>query len=267
MRALRAWLQRRGLQFADAVDRVHLALPQVATMALWFVLPGATLGLGTWLFLLFAGYRLRSLWLTSCGWGYLALAVVFLSGGRLFGAQAAMGVTALSFALIWIVGPCHSALVAWGVWWAPRREREYVVVRTAMPATARPVMLVPVPPVALPQVAPPPEPAVVRAQQAVQRRRQARELLLDQPDLAQELRIGRPDLARSYDDGGLVDVNHVPVSALVEALEIPRPTAERVVIERELRNGFTSVDELVVYCGLTADRLAVIRTRIIFLPR
>ena len=34
--------------------------------------------------------------------------------------------------------------------------------------------------------------------------------------LARELRIGRPDLPRQYDDGGLVDVNNVPVGVLAE---------------------------------------------------
>jgi hypothetical protein len=32
--------------------------------------------------------------------------------------------------------------------------------------------------------------------------------------MAWELRIGRPDLPRVYDDGGLIDVNHVPPQVL-----------------------------------------------------
>ncbi|WP_460309016.1 hypothetical protein [Actinocorallia aurea] len=40
-------------------------------------------------------------------------------------------------------------------------------------------------------------------------RRQAREQARDLV-LARDLCIGRPDLPRYYDDGGLIDVNHVP---------------------------------------------------------
>ena len=40
--------------------------------------------------------------------------------------------------------------------------------------------------------------------------------------LAQELKIGRPDLPRDYDDGGLVDVNHVPAAILAARLGLAR---------------------------------------------
>ena len=49
-------------------------------------------------------------------------------------------------------------------------------------------------------------------------RREARRLQQDNPVLAQELKIGRPDLPRGYDDGGLVDVNHVPAAILASHL-------------------------------------------------
>ena len=50
----------------------------------------------------------------------------------------------------------------------------------------------------------------------------ARRLQQDNPVLAQELKIGRPDLPRGYDDGGLVDVNHVPAAILASHLGLTR---------------------------------------------
>src|SRR6266700_4115871 len=50
------------------------------------------------------------------------------------------------------------------------------------------------------------------------RRSQARQIARANRVLARELRIGRPDLPREYDDGGLVDVNHVPGDILTSCL-------------------------------------------------
>ncbi len=49
-------------------------------------------------------------------------------------------------------------------------------------------------------------------------RQQARELADSNPALARELGIGRPDIPHEYDDGGLVDVNHVPGGVLASSL-------------------------------------------------
>jgi hypothetical protein len=56
------------------------------------------------------------------------------------------------------------------------------------------------------------------AEERMRLRREARKLCQDNPVLAQELKIGRPDLPRDYDDGGLVDVNHVPAAILAARL-------------------------------------------------
>src|SRR5699024_9098088 len=60
-------------------------------------------------------------------------------------------------------------------------------------------------------------PAVSAQQQAVAAveygrhlRQEARKILHRDPMMARELRIGRPDLPRTYDDGGLVDLNTAP---------------------------------------------------------
>jgi len=108
--------------------------------------------------------------------------------------------------------------------------------------------------------------AVAEARARLRRRKKARQILASEPDLALELRIGRPDLSRDYDDGGLIDVNHVPVEVLVRELEIPEPDARRLVEQRETHGGFNHPEELVFYCDLTPERLNVISGRLVFVP-
>jgi hypothetical protein len=118
---------------------------------------------------------------------------------------------------------------------------------------------------------PPPrrvDPALEAAQWRYERRQEARQLQASRPALAAELRIGRPDLpGRQYDDGGLVDVNHVPAEWLVRGLDLTPPAAAEIVDVRIRRGGFASPEELVVYCdGLTMERLQMIRDRLLFVP-
>ncbi|WP_214371319.1 hypothetical protein [Pseudonocardia sp. H11422] len=54
------------------------------------------------------------------------------------------------------------------------------------------------------------DPAVAAVLAVRARREDARRLAASDPQMARELRIGRPDLPRSYDDGGLVDLNSAP---------------------------------------------------------
>ena len=60
--------------------------------------------------------------------------------------------------------------------------------------------------------------ALTTARARMRRRQQARQLAQDSPVLARELAIGRPDVPHDYDDGGLVDVNHVPEDVLASSL-------------------------------------------------
>ena len=121
---------------------------------------------------------------------------------------------------------------------------------------------------AAPAPAPVPEdPALVAAERRAARRDEARAILASKPALAAELRIGRPDLAREYDDGGLVDVNHVPAAVLATQLDLPESLAESVVAERDRVGGFSSPDELIVYCdGMTPERMTIIQDRLAFVP-
>jgi hypothetical protein len=79
--------------------------------------------------------------------------------------------------------------------------------------------------------------------------------------------IGRPDLGRQYDDGGLLDVNHVPAAVLASELALPAKLAEQIAAARERPGGFSSPDELLIYCDdMTVAGLNAIRDRLVFLP-
>lgn len=88
------------------------------------------------------------------------------------------------------------------------------------------------------------DPMVILARQRRDRRRSARHILDREPELARDLRIGRPDLPRQYDDGGLIDLNHVPEHVLTTTLGITLEQARLIVTERQRTGGFASLDEI-----------------------
>jgi DNA uptake protein ComE-like DNA-binding protein len=95
--------------------------------------------------------------------------------------------------------------------------------------------------------------------------KEARALLTRNPALAAELRIGRPDLGRQYDDGELVDINHVPAEVIASELGITSPVAEDIVVQRTRVGDFNSVDDLVVYReAVTPHQVTVVRDRLLF---
>lgn len=101
--------------------------------------------------------------------------------------------------------------------------------------------------------------ALASAQARMRRRKETRELAQANPILARELRIGRPDVPRQYDDGGLVDVNHVPVGILTSVLELTPQEATGVVEARTQVGRFTGPEELSAYAQLAPDRVDALR--------
>jgi hypothetical protein len=106
--------------------------------------------------------------------------------------------------------------------------------------------------------------SVAQARSRIERRAQARRLAETNPALARELRIGRPDLIRNYDDGGLVDVNHMPGPALAHLLGLAPAEAADVLGARDRIGRFTSADELCAYTSLTPDRVDELRDLMLF---
>jgi DNA uptake protein ComE-like DNA-binding protein len=104
-----------------------------------------------------------------------------------------------------------------------------------------------------------------RASYELHRRQAARNLLLTRPTLAVELGIGRPELGRGYDDGGLIDVNHVPLSVFSALPGMNPGLPERVMSVRDKINGFDSYDDLLNFVGLSPETLEPWSDRFIFI--
>jgi hypothetical protein len=112
----------------------------------------------------------------------------------------------------------------------------------------------------------PQQPALVAALQARQRREEARAIVARDVDLARELRIGRPDLPRQFDDGGLVDLNHVPAPVIVQLLGLSEADAAQVIEARDRIGGFLSPEEVIAHTDLSPILVDGIRDRLVFLP-
>lgn len=106
--------------------------------------------------------------------------------------------------------------------------------------------------------------AVTEAKSRIDRRKEARQLAGSNPALARELKIGRPDLPRDYDDGGLVDVNHVPGPVLAAQLSLTPAELTGVLAARDRLGRFGSADELCAYTDLSPDRVDELRDLMLF---
>ncbi|MFC0007207.1 BTAD domain-containing putative transcriptional regulator [Micromonospora siamensis] len=98
------------------------------------------------------------------------------------------------------------------------------------------------------------------------RREHARYLLHRYPTARTDLRIGRPDLPRTFDDGGLVDVNAVPDHVLAGLPGLTDGQRRLIVADRRQHGPYGSVEELGARCGLPANVTGRLRDVLIFLP-
>jgi DNA uptake protein ComE-like DNA-binding protein len=108
--------------------------------------------------------------------------------------------------------------------------------------------------------------AIANAVAAREHRMQARSILAADPILARDLRIGRPDRLRDYDDGGLVDVNNAPASALTGALGLTETEAAQLIAAREELGLLQDVDDLTVYADIDPRRVHTVHDLIVFGP-
>ena len=108
-------------------------------------------------------------------------------------------------------------------------------------------------------------PGVQGALTARQTRAQYRELATQDPGLAREMALGRPDLGRSYDDGGLLDINALGAFALMEHGLMTPQEAHRTIAARERLGRLSSVDDLVIFADVGPQTVERLRDRAIFL--
>jgi DNA-binding SARP family transcriptional activator len=97
-------------------------------------------------------------------------------------------------------------------------------------------------------------------------RLQARQFAAFDPHRAHGIGIGRPDLLRTFDDGGLVDVNHVPGHELARLPGISSREAHGIVIDRLNRGPYTRPEDLIVRGVLPMRTVNRISSRLICLP-
>ncbi|MFP3987094.1 helix-hairpin-helix domain-containing protein [Streptomyces sp. E11-3] len=224
----------------------------------WALIPLLTLGMGTAFVLGWAAYRLRSRGLAIiAGVAFVAMLVAL----PLSGAPGDSAGSAVSGALI--IALASGGLAATFLIRPRLVDRDHVEAATrqgwgpqSRPAPSRPAWA--------PRPGPGLDPAIGEALSRRQRRIEARRLLAEDPALARELRIGRPDLPRRYDDGGLVDVNHVPAAILASLPGFTPELADRVVRVRDEHHGFELIEELSVYADLPGGLADELAERLIF---
>jgi DNA-binding SARP family transcriptional activator len=104
------------------------------------------------------------------------------------------------------------------------------------------------------------------ASQAESRRAEARLIAATDPARAREIGIGRPDLPRGFDDGGLIDVNHVPGYELSRLRGLDPATAHRIVMDRHQHGPYVRLEDLVSRGLITPDQLHRLGSRLICVP-
>ncbi|MEV4351071.1 helix-hairpin-helix domain-containing protein [Actinoplanes sp. NPDC049596] len=206
----------------------------------WILVPILTLGLATFVMVLVGAAKLRSRGHLAAGFGYLLLTVIYMITSSVTGPESAASDVLIYIWIVvtWLIGTVHVIYLQVRVRQAP----------APVPAAGA-------------------DPAVALAQWRTQRRQEARHLLATNSAAANELRIGRPDAPnRQYDDGGLIDVNHVSAAWLCHELEVSPALADEIVRVRHERGGFTSADDLVLDTSMTFERATVLRDRLVFVP-
>jgi DNA uptake protein ComE-like DNA-binding protein len=190
----------------------------------WAVIPLLTFGLGAPFSFLWAATRTRDWRAPAAGVAYGTAYLTIFFG--LFGSGSAASSIALGMMLmltLWVTTSVHAFTVKRQIY--PRkspRERAN-------------------------------DHAIEVARYRRQLREQARALLAEDPGLATELCIGRPDLPRAYDDGGLIDVNHVPAPTLALLPGMTDEIVQRVIRMRTEQGGFVSAEELGIDADLSPD--------------
>jgi len=182
---------------------------------LWALSPVYTLGLATPVTMLIAAARLRSLLMWLVWPLYIALTALWI-GTDPEDESAMANVATAAFMLSIVLGTGHALVIRKRVF-GPRDSLEN---------------------------------AEAEARRRRELRIQAAEIVRRSPEMALEMRIGRPDLARAYDDGGLIDVNHAPASALTQIPGITPELAAGIVRVRAETGGFVSAEEVAAMTGL-----------------
>ncbi|WP_132422082.1 hypothetical protein [Pseudonocardia endophytica] len=111
------------------------------------------------------------------------------------------------------------------------------------------------------------DPAVGAVLHARGRRDEARRIVERDPSMARELRIGRPDLPRTFDDGGLVDLNSAPAAVIAQVCGVDPAVGQQLVDARTAAGTpFVRVDDVFTYSDVPYPLWDRIRERAVVVP-
>jgi DNA uptake protein ComE-like DNA-binding protein len=110
------------------------------------------------------------------------------------------------------------------------------------------------------------DPRLFVAEQRVETRERALEIVRSDPKRAIALGVGRPDVPGSF-DAGLVDINHVGANVLETLPGIDAEKAKRIVELRMNGSGFESAADLDMVLDIDPGTLTELSARAVFLPR
>jgi hypothetical protein len=83
-----------------------------------------------------------------------------------------------------------------------------------------------------------------------------RQLVGRDRSLAASMMVGRPDVRRSYEDGGLLDLNSLPAEALRSHGHLSTDEAQRLVELRSQLGRFVDFNEVIAYISLSEATIA-----------
>jgi hypothetical protein len=214
-----------------------MSAPNGARRALsyvWAVLPLITFGLATPGVFLYVAVRLRTRghWLAFALYSALML-IAFITAGTADG-SAGDAVFFVAILALMLGGGAHALTV-----------RARVVGGRPGPTTF--------------------DAAVDAAQRRRASRQRARELAARDPLMAREMHIGRPDMPRSFDDGGLIDVNSAPPAVLAQIPGLTPQLVDQIVQAREQVGAFISPEDVSAAAALPAHLTDDIAQYAIFL--
>jgi hypothetical protein len=224
------------------------ALGSVLKGRWYFVVTVCSAGLLAWVPFVHAGNQLRRRSVTRLAWCYAAVAVIIGTLVSLAPKDSHGEIVAGAGDVFSTVGGLLAiATIALGcVQQAPLRREVYGGARPQGRAAV--------------------DPAVSAALEARERRANARQIATQDPLLARDLKIGRPDLSRTYDDGGLVDLNSASPQLIAEVCDLSLATGEEIAAARP-PGGYLAVDDVFSFVEIPVAAWDVVRDRAVAIPR
>jgi helix-hairpin-helix protein len=222
---------------------------RTAMSVAWALVPLFSGGIAAPLIFIHAAVRLRGIWHWIAVAVYLLLFIAVFANVEAPAGSTGDVIASAGIVLCWLGGTGHAFAIRSRVF-APRAHSGDVATR-GYPQNPAPRGDF--------------QNAVRAAEHRKEIRRQARDAARD-PAVAWDLRIGRPDLPRGYDDGGLIDVNHVPAAALAALPGMTADLVDRIVRAREQCGGFVSVEELSALAQLPPELTPQLDEYTIYLP-